>query len=118
MSANVYYDPEKFGLRIVGEAEFSSGSYEFDTSIVWQDVETGAMFYADDAGCSCPIPFDSLGRDDLTRINRLQDLIDYLDERKRDSYRYDLNSEWSKDDVTAIDGECADLIQKYREARR
>lgn len=112
---NIYYSPEKFGLRTIGEAEFSSGCYEFDTSVVWQDVETGAMFYADDLGCSCPSPFEDLGRGDLTEITRPQDLIDYLEGRKRCSYRY--TSDYDTSAKAEIDGECAGLIQAYLKAR-
>ncbi|NUR82197.1 MAG: hypothetical protein HOQ21_17435 [Dermatophilaceae bacterium] len=101
--SNIYYDPEKFGLRTVGEAEFSSGDYQFDTTVVWQDTETGAVYFADDAGCSCPSPFEFMGRADITRIERMQDLIDHLEERKRESYYYERDS-------AGIDAECADLI--------
>lgn len=112
--SNIYYDPEKYGLRTLGEVEFSSGAYEFDLSVLWQDVETGAFYVADDSGCSCPSPFEGIGRGDLRKIGRLQDLIDYLDGRKRESYRYD--AEDSPDDAAAIDADCAGLIQTYRKA--
>jgi hypothetical protein len=113
---NIYSSPEKFGLRVVGEAEFSSGCYEFDTSVVWQDVETGDLYVADDSGCSCPIPFEDIGRGDLLRIDRLQTLLDYLDKRKADSYRYDPDSEWNQGEVAEIDAACIALIHKTREA--
>lgn len=28
-------------------------------------MATGALFYADDSGCSCPMPFENVGRPDL-----------------------------------------------------
>lgn len=84
--SNVYYDPENFGLKILGEIDFSSGSYEFDVSVVWADVETGALYYADDSGCSCPAPFEDTGRNDLTKVERTQDLIDYFESRKADAF--------------------------------
>lgn len=108
--SNIYSDPQKFGLAIVGEVEFSSGSYEFDTSVVWRDVETGALYYADDSGCSCPSPFQDTGRDDLKKIGRTQDLIDYFEGRKRDSYRYD--PEDNPEEVSRIDAEVGELIMK------
>lgn len=54
---NVYYNPEAFGLTPIGEVEFSSGSYEFDTLVLWRS-EQGTVYYAHDSGCSCPTPFD------------------------------------------------------------
>jgi hypothetical protein len=62
---NVYYDPEKFGLKTVGEVEMSSGSYEFDLIVVWQD-STGRYLWGLDSGCSCPAPFEGHGVNDLT----------------------------------------------------
>ena len=108
---NIYYNPEKFGLRPVGEAEFSSGGYEFDTTVVWQDVETGALYYADDSGCSCPSPFEADSRATITRIERMQDLIDHLEERKVECYRYEF-------DKAGIDTDCGALIEAVRKAKR
>jgi hypothetical protein len=114
--SNPYSSPEKFGLRTIGEAEFSDGCYQFDTTVVWQDIETGAFYYADDSGCSCPSPFEGEDRTTITQIERLQDLIDHLEKRKTESYRY--TSEWDTSAKAEIDGECASLVQAYREARR
>jgi len=36
--SNPHYNPEEFGLTVVAEIEYSSGSYEFDTRIVWKDA--------------------------------------------------------------------------------
>lgn len=112
--SNIYYAPEKFGLTIVGEVEFSSGCYEFDTSVLWRDNGSGAFLVADDAGCSCPSPFEPVGVNDLRPINRLQDLIDYFDERKKESYRYDPDDEYSRNHAAEIDGEVGELISKYQ----
>ncbi len=69
--ANVYYSPEKFGLKIFGELDFG-GSYEFDKFVVWtmegQDPEgrpIKAVLWGSDSGCSCPVPFDYVGLSDL-----------------------------------------------------
>lgn len=113
---NIYSTPEAFGLSTVGEVEWSDGCYQFDLTVVWRDVETGAFYYADDSGCSCPAPFENDSRESITKIERLQDLIDHLEERKRDSYRY-TDNEWDKSAVAGIDGECAALVQAYRQAR-
>lgn len=62
---NIYYHPEKFGLHVVGEAEAGTG-YDFDAFVVWR-TETGDYLWADDAGCSCPTPFDDV---DLSNAKR------------------------------------------------
>lgn len=108
--SNIYDDPEKFGLAIVGEVEFSSGAYEFDTSVVWRDADTGDLFYADDSGCSCPIPFEGVGRNDLQKVGRPQDLIDYFETRKRDSSYYDPSDEYGN--TSRIDAQVGELIVK------
>jgi hypothetical protein len=60
---NVYSDPPKFGLTIVGEIEWSSGCYQFDITAVYRlGVRLG---YLEDSGCSCPSPFDGQGVSDL-----------------------------------------------------
>lgn len=37
---NIYYDPEKFGLTTVGEIDWSTGSYEFDLTVVKAEADT------------------------------------------------------------------------------
>jgi hypothetical protein len=54
---NLYYAPQTWGLELVGEIEYSSGSYEFDTRIILKDAD-GKFFMARDSGCSCPTPFE------------------------------------------------------------
>ena len=63
---DVYSAPEKFGLTIVYEEEVG-GAYEFDKFVVWSngDATQPTFFYAMDAGCSCPTPFEGLQPDDL-----------------------------------------------------
>lgn len=56
--ANVYYEPEKHGLEVVAEIDFSDRSYQFDTRVVWRHKETGVLYTGRDAGCSCPSPFE------------------------------------------------------------
>lgn len=67
MDSNIYYSPEKFGLTTVAEIEYSSGSYEFDTRVVWKDQQ-GKLFTDRDSGCSCPTPFED---SNLTNIDPL-----------------------------------------------
>jgi hypothetical protein len=56
VSANIYTHPEAYGLTVVADVEAASG-YEFDTFVIWRD-KTGAFWWAQDQGCSCPVPFD------------------------------------------------------------
>lgn len=55
---DVYYQPEKFGLKMIGEVDFSDGNYCFDYRAVWLH-EDGTLYTARDAGCSCPSPFET-----------------------------------------------------------
>ena len=66
---NIYYNPEKFNLKIVESFEYSSGCYEFDTRVIWQNLETGKLYTYRDSGCSCPTPFESVGISDLEPFN-------------------------------------------------
>lgn len=65
---NVYSDPGKFGLRVVGEIDLEGG-YSFAKFVVWAN-EAGRFLYATDAGCSCPSPFEYAGLPDLTMATR------------------------------------------------
>lgn len=62
--SNIFSDPEGFGLTLLGEVDFSDGCYEFDYTAVWRTSD-GALVYADDAGCSCPSPFEDTGVNEL-----------------------------------------------------
>lgn len=84
--SNIYYSPEKYGLRTIGEVDFSSGSYEFDTLVVWQDVETGRLYYAEDSGCSCPCPFDYTTRETITPLANVDELRSRLKHRADTAY--------------------------------
>ena len=116
MGDYIYSSPEKYGLRVIGEVEFSSGCYEFDTFVLWQDVETADFFCAQDSGCSCPMPFESFNRSNITKVEKLQHLIDLLEDAKKQCYRYD-SAYYGEQARAEIDGECAALISKYREVR-
>jgi len=106
--SNIYYDPEKHGLRTVGEVEWSEPCYDFNLTVVWQDVDTGAYYYASDSGCSCPSPFEDYDRTNITRVERTQDLIDGLAKAKADNfYRSD-----DDDEVARVDGQIGELIAK------
>lgn len=81
---NIYYDPEKFGLKVVGELEYSSGSYEFDTRVVWMQKDTNKLLTLRDSGCSCPTPFESFGIADAEDIT--------------ETYAWFLKNEWEEED--------------------
>lgn len=86
MSHEMYGSPEKFGLETVGEIDWSSGSYEFDLTVVWRRKFDGAFVYGEDAGCSCPAPFEDSGVEELTRIKSLEEFKAHLADRQRDTY--------------------------------
>jgi hypothetical protein len=111
--SNIYYNPQDFGLTIVGEVEFSSGCYEFDTSVLWRS-DAGEFYIGDDSGCSCPSPFEDIGIRDLMKIAKLQDLIDYFAERCKESFYYDSTDEFRSEDSKRIDGEIGQLISTYQ----
>ena len=55
---SLYGSPESWGLEVVGEVD-SGGDYEFDKTCVWRHKSSGALFWAHDSGCSCPLPFEN-----------------------------------------------------------
>ena len=71
--SNIYYDPEKFGLEVVDTVD-AGHSYEFDILALFR---RGDNFYIGaDSGCSCPMPFEGVGVNDLTDISNLGSLLD------------------------------------------
>lgn len=87
---NVYYNPEKYGLEVVTEVEWSEPCYSFDTTIVWKK---GKKFYwASDSGCSCPAPFEDYNSlDDLESGTKMAVIKD-LQARLEDWYDADFAS--------------------------
>ena len=68
--ANIYVQPEAFGLRVFAVVADETARYRFDMVVVWQDPITFEYFWADDSGCSCPTPFEDVrGREELTRLD-------------------------------------------------
>mgnify|MGYP001574457084 CR=1 FL=1 len=57
---NVYYNPEAFGLKVLRTIEDTLLSYEFSMVVVWEELNTGRLFWARDSGCSCADPFENL----------------------------------------------------------
>lgn len=83
---NIYSHPEKHGLTQVAEIEYSSGSYEFDTRVVWRRDSDGQLLSARDSGCSCPMPFESVKFSDLQEVNSLTWLKDEIAEQSKGGY--------------------------------
>ncbi len=56
--SNIYSTPKNFNLKVVAEIEFSDGNYQFDTRVVWQEMDGPRLWTMRDSGCSCPTPFE------------------------------------------------------------
>lgn len=65
---NPYYEPEDLGLETIGSID-DAGSYEFNTLAAWKDKKTGEVYWQEDAGCSCPTPFESFNT--LQSLNKI-----------------------------------------------
>lgn len=85
---NIYYDPEKFGLKIFEHIEDDHASYSFDDFVIWERLEDGKLFYGTDSGCSCPSPFEDQGLSDLTPVTTLEQLEIAIDEYRGDDPEY------------------------------
>lgn len=83
--ANPFYAPKKNGLELLGELDFSSGSYEFDYTAVWKDLASGQLRWADDSGCSCPSPFETHSVESLEH-GSFEQLRDHLRARRKNQY--------------------------------
>lgn len=65
----------------VGEVDWDDEPYSFDLTRVYKQISTGALFYAEDSGCSCPAPFEDTEDTDLIPITRMQDWYDHVSAR-------------------------------------
>lgn len=110
--SDIYGSPEKYGLRTIGEVEWGDACYSFDLTVVWQDTTTGALFYADDSGCSCPSPFEDTGRDQLNAIDKPQTFIDHVNQRISGLY------DWNESQNERAKGDAGQLVLKVRGALR
>ena len=91
---NIYSNPENFGLTLINEIDFSSGSYEFDITAVWRRNSDGALVYADDAGCSCPGWFEGQTEKDVTTTTPA-DLQAHLEQRAKAAYADYSDDRWA-----------------------
>jgi hypothetical protein len=84
--SNPYYDPQDLGLETIGEIDWSDGCYNFDLTVVWRRTADGVFLTADDAGCSCPSPFEDTALVELTEIGPLADFQANLNARSGENY--------------------------------
>lgn len=111
----LYSTPEGQGFRTIATACWSEESYQFDVTVLFQHIASGAFYLGSDSGCSCPAPGENWSTmEDLTRVRKLQDLIDYLEETKTAC----LNAYTSEDEVARLTGEVADCISAYMAAKK
>jgi hypothetical protein len=105
MYENIYYDGA-FGLTKVGEWEWSEPDWSFDITAVWRKSR-GKYYYASDAGCSCPTPFE-----DITSVRDLEgpynkeelrkQLFELLDTRCDDKYHYGYPKDKIKEEILEV----------------
>lgn len=78
---DMYYAPEKQGFENIVTLEDPNADYSFDTVIVVRDKATGKLWAAQDAGCSCPSPFeDHRFPTDYAEIRSVDDFKSFLGE--------------------------------------
>lgn len=78
---NMYYNPEDYGLEVVGQFEWTEPNWSFDTLVVWKE-KRGRYWIGEDSGCSCPTPFEN-----ITDINQLDGPYTKDGLRKRLNFR-------------------------------
>ena len=77
---DAYHQPEKFGLKTVGTIQWEEDCYSFDLTAIFRD-EYGNLYWADDAGCSCPSPFEDFTSVDKLETGTAGQLQAHLDDR-------------------------------------
>lgn len=104
---NIYHNPEKFGLEIVDTVD-AADSYEFDMLALFR---RGDNFYiGTDSGCSCPMPFEGFGVNDLTEIDTLGTLLAEV------ATWADVG--WSDEDIERRAGLGNEIVLAYQAARK
>ena len=77
--SNPVSNPGHYGLTLIGDIEWTDEAYSFDTTVVLRNAE-GKLCYIEDSGCSCPLPFENTGTDDLEWVTR-EELQAHLESR-------------------------------------
>lgn len=98
---DLYYQPEAFGLTPVGELDDPNADWSFDTFVVWKH-EDGSYYFAQDAGCSCPIPFeDYTNLESASKVESMEqfesEVKDYFNSLV--TWRRDDRQTWDSDDL-------------------
>lgn len=83
--SEIYCEPENYGLEIFEHIQDDHASYSFNDLIIWRRKEDGKLLYQTDSGCSCPMPFENIGIDDLIVINSIEQLDRAIEEYRGDS---------------------------------
>lgn len=100
---NIYYSPEKWGLSVVAEIEYSDGNYVFDTRVVWRHKD-GVVYTARDSGCSCPTPFENFhGLNHLEVLVNTDPLKAEIDRELR-GYSPEISAESSARFLATVEG--------------
>jgi hypothetical protein len=103
---NVYYSPSASGLETVGEIEWSDGFYQFDLTVLWRD-EAGALHWGEDAGCSCPSPFEDVNSVSELSTGTKWEFVKHVQDRLALAEASEYSKPW--DDTRA---QVADLIAR------
>jgi hypothetical protein len=76
-SADVYENPDSFGLEKIAEAQKYEPDYNFDMIVIWYREVDDQYYWGSDAGCSCPSPFEdvSLDEEGLRDPDRINDVL-------------------------------------------
>lgn len=88
---DIYYRPESHGVTCVGQVEWGSHHW-FDLTAVWVDADK-RLYWADDTGCSCPMPFDYVKSLEDLQTGTLQQLAEHLRERQAHSRKSSANAD-------------------------
>jgi hypothetical protein len=87
---NIYSNPEKYGLEVVGIIEWREPCWDFDFSVVWKS-RRGEYWIGSDSGCSCPVPFEDVGLSDLDgpyNKKALRSKLDYMVKQRAGEYSF------------------------------
>ena len=94
---NVYNHPERYGLKIVGEVEWSVPCYSFDFTLVLEDGD-GNLWWGSDSGCSCPSPFEDHEFPEDFETGSKYELVKHL--KTRASRVFESDREYANKNVT------------------
>ena len=111
---NVYYSPQNLGMTLIGSLSDDSLSYEFDIYIVVQDNKTGRVLAENDAGCSCPTPFEGISLADMREI---QTLDAFRSDVKQWNERYD-HRRASKQEIDALEEKVRTALRRRAALKR